>query len=270
MDSAKLTDLEEMNRIIGESRVRYAFQSIVSVKTGEIYGYEALMRVQSTIFQSPLELLSIAKTSARLHEIERLTWTKAMADFQVLMDAGRVEKNARLFVNSIANHKLEDEVIAELEKTYPPLLNRVVMEILESERADELSTAHKEQTMERWGAQIALDDYGTGYNSEYALLSLHPNIIKIDRSIISGCDKDADRRMIIENLVKLTQTKGILTLAEGVETVEEMKTVIACGVDFLQGYYLARPMFEPEALSPALADAIRQLAAHAAAPDGSA
>lgn len=259
-DSDKLTDLEELNRIIEEASVQYAFQSIVSVKTGEIYGYEALMRVQSEIFQSPLEVLNIARTSAKLQDIERLTWTKAMADFQVLLDAGKVEKTARLFVNSIANHKLEDEIVLGLENSYPHLLKQVVMELLESESADEDSTAHKENVVQRWGGQIALDDYGTGYNSEYALLSLEPNIIKIDRSIINGCDQDADRRMIIENLVKLAKAKGIRVLAEGVETEEEMKTVIDCSVDFLQGYYLAYPSFEPGPIDPEVAETIRRMA----------
>ena len=260
-DSGKVTDLDELNRIIEGSRVQYAFQSIVAVKTGEVYGYEALMRVQSEIFQSPLELLSTAKATARLHEIERLTWTKGLADFQTLLDAGRIDRTAHLFVNSIANHRLEDEVIASLERTYPHLLDHIVMEILESESSDAETTNHKEDVLRRWGAQIALDDYGTGYNSEYALLSLHPHIIKIDRSIISGCDRDNDRRMIIENLVKLAQAKSVLVLAEGVETEGEMKTAIACGVDFLQGYYLAHPVFAPEPIKPELSDMIRRLAA---------
>lgn len=259
-DSAKLTDLEELNHIIEENKVQYAFQSIVSVKTGKIFGYEALMRVKSDIFQSPLELLNTAKTRGKLHEIERLTWTRSLADFQTLMDNGKIENNELLFVNSIANHKLEDEVITELENTYPHLLNRIVIEILESERADEDSITHKEQLVHRWGGQIALDDYGTGYNSEYALLSIHPNIIKIDRSIINGCDYDEDRRMVIENLVKLARANGVLVLAEGVETEGEMNTVIACGIDFLQGFYVAKPVFNPEPVDPQLADTIRHLA----------
>ena len=259
-DSTKLTDLEELNRIIEESSVQYAFQSIISAKTGEIYGYEALMRVQSKVFRSPLELLNTARTSAKLHEIERMTWTKSLADFQALVDAGRIKENAYLFVNSIANHKLDEEVLATLESTYPHLLDHIVMEILENESADEDSTAHKEQVMLRWGGQMALDDYGTGYNSEYALLNLHPSIIKIDRSIINGCDHDADRHMIIENLVKLAKAKRVLVLAEGVETKEEMETVISCGVDFMQGFYLARPAFEPAPIAPELADMIRRLA----------
>ena len=259
-DSVLLTGVEELNRIIDERSVKYAFQSIVSAKTGEIYGYEALMRVQSSIFQSPLELLRTAKTGAKLYEIESLTWTKSLADFQALIDAGRVEKTSHLFINSIANNKLEPEIEVELEQTYPHLLDQIVMEILESERSNEDCTVHKAQLVQRWGGQLALDDFGTGYNSEYALLSLQPRIIKIDRSIINGCDKDASRRMIINNLVKLARARGILVLSEGVETEEEMATVIACGVDLLQGYYLARPVFEPEPIAAEITDTIRRLA----------
>ena len=260
VDSVLLTGVEEMNRIIDEASVQYAFQSIISARTGEVYGYEALMRVRSKIFQSPLELLRIAKTGAKLYEIERLTWTRALADFQALTDVGLIAENSHIFINSIANSKLESEDEALLERQYPNLLNRIVIEILESESSDENCAAHKMQLIEKWGGQVALDDFGTGYNSEYALLSIQPNIVKIDRSIISGCDKDISRRMIIHNLVRLAQTKHILVLAEGVETEDEMKTVIACGVDLLQGYYFGHPLFEPQPLSPEIAEKIRQAA----------
>ena len=92
------------------------------------------------------------------------------------------------------------------------------------------------------------------------LLTIQPNIIIIDRSITSGCDKDISRRVIIHNLVRLARTKQILVLVEGVETEEEMKTVINCGVDLLQGYYFGHPLFVPKPLSPEIAEKIRQAA----------
>ena len=67
--------------------------------------------------------------------------------------------------------------------------------------------------------------------------------------------------MIIHNLVRLARTKHILVLAEGVETEDEMKTVVACGVDLMQGYYFDHPLFEPKPLSPEIAEKIRQAAA---------
>ena len=80
-DSILLSGIEEMNRIIDTESVRYAFHSIVSVKTGKIYGYEALMRPQSDVFRTPLDFLRIAKTSSKLYEIERLTWKIALRTF---------------------------------------------------------------------------------------------------------------------------------------------------------------------------------------------
>ncbi|MCH5286618.1 MAG: EAL domain-containing protein [Christensenellaceae bacterium] len=261
MDSVLLTGVEELNRVIEDRSVRYAFQSIISAKTGKVYGYEALMRVQSKIFQSPLELLRTAKTSAKLYEIERLTWSRSLEDFQNLIDAGHIEDGAHIFINSIANCRLEDGDIELIETTHANLLGQVVLEVLESEKTSEAFAAHKRFYVKKWNAQIALDDFGAGYNSEYALLSVQPNIVKIDRSIINGCDKDASRRMLISNLVRLARSKEILVLAEGVETESEMKTVISCGVDLLQGYYLAYPLFEPQPIAPDITEMIRDLAA---------
>ena len=259
-DSALLTGVEEMNRIFKEQRIKSAFQSIVSAKTGEIYGYEALMRVQSEIFQSPLELLRTARTDGKIYEIERLTFAKSLADFQALVDAGHVEETAHIFINSIADCELAGPDMGIIEAAHRNLMPRVVLEILENGNANETFTAHKKAYMEERNAQVALNNFGTGYNSEYALLHIQPNIIKIDRSIVSGCDRDLSRRMIIGNLVKLARTKNILVVAKGVETKEELETVIACGVDLLQGYYLAYPQFQPQPLDGELAKTIRDLA----------
>ena len=259
MDSVLLTGVEEMNRIIDEQSIRYAFQAVISAKTGEIFGYEALMRPQSTIFQSPLDLLRTAKTSAKLYEIERLTWIKSMANFKEQVSAGRIPPDCKLFINSISNNVLDANDADALEAAYPDLLSHVVLEILETENVNEAYIKRKISRMKKWNALVALDDFGTGYNSEYALITMQPNIIKIDRSIISGCDKDISRRTIIANLVKLAKTKQILVLAEGVETEAEVRTVVACGVDLMQGYFFNRPLFEPQPIAPEATALIRQL-----------
>ena len=145
-----------------------------------------------------------------------------------------------------------------LEEKHSELLSHVVLEILESEHMNEEYNVRKMRRMKRWNAQVALDDFGTGYNSEYALITLQPDIVKIDRSIISGCDKDISRKMIISNLVKLVKSKEILVLAEGVETEDELRTVISCGVDLLQGFYINRPVFEPQPLPEQVVETIRR------------
>ena len=265
-DSVLLTGVEELNSIIEESRVRYAFQSIVSAKTGEIYGYEALMRIQSKIFHSPLELLRTAKISARLYDVELMTWHQSVADFIAQIKAGRISPEAYIFINTIANVRLKQEdEMALVENGYPDM--RIVAEILEGEDAKNDEIVKKYEAMKLGGAKIALDDFGTGYNSEQTLLALQPDIVKIDRSIVSGCDKDTSRRIIINNMVKLARARNIMVVAEGVETQEEMETVIACGVDLLQGYYLSYPLFEPQPLDPKVVESIRRLAAQDSSPE---
>ena len=259
-DSVLLTGMQEMNRIFDENGVRYAFQSIVSARTGEIYGYEALMRVQSEVFRSPLDLIRTAKAASRLYEIERMTWANSLDEFQRQIDAGRISEDSHIFLNTISSACIRIVDVEPIEAAHADLLPRVVVEILEGEDVNQEYLDLKRDYIGKWNGQIALDDFGTGYNSEYALLTIQPNIIKIDRSIINGCDNDASRRMIINHLVSIAKAKKILVLAEGVETEEEMRTCISCGVDLLQGYYLARPVFEPEPLAPELVQKIQSMA----------
>ena len=81
--------------------------------------------------------------------------------------------------------------------------------------------------------EIALDDYGTGYNGEATLLDLMPNYVKVDMSIIRGLDRDVNRREFYEGLVVYFRSRKIKILAEGVETREEMEALIECGTDYM-------------------------------------
>lgn len=258
-DSILITGVEEMNKLIDEQGIRYAFQSIVNAKNGEVIGYEALMRPQSNILKSPMEFIRIAKTGAKLHEIERLTWRLSLKAFQSHIDSGSIPKNSKIFINSLSNCIISKRDILYIERQYRNLLSNIVCEVVESEKDNNKYTEDKQKLVEKWNAKIALDDFGSGYNNEYSLIKSNPYIIKIDSSIISGCDRDISRQNIINNLIQIAKTKNILVLAEGVETYNEMKTVIECGVDFIQGYYLNRPMFDIKPLDEKVVNEIIEL-----------
>ena len=248
-----------MNRIIDEQSIKYSFQSIVSAKTGEIYGYEALMRPQSAVLKSPLEFIRIARTGAKLYEIERLTWVLSLKNYREQIEKGNISPDKKIFINSLSNCLMKKEDISVLESENGQYLKNIVLEVLESDKTNDEYIKEKQKIVARWGAKIALDDFGSGYNSEYALITINPNLIKIDRSIISGCDRDISRTSIITNLVQIAKTKNIMVLAEGVETYNEMRTVIECGVDLLQGYYLTRPLFEPIPIDEKIVGEIRDI-----------
>ena len=182
-----------------------------------------------------------------------------LKEFKNQRERGNISRDAKIFINSLSNCTLQKEDIEIIEAENADILDCVVLEILESEIANVEYTHNKKRRMTKWKAMTALDDFGSGYNSEHALITLDPDLIKIDRTIISGCDSDMSRKNIISNLVRISKAKNILVLAEGVETSGELKTVIECGVDLLQGYYFARPVFEPQPIDSVFTDEIVKL-----------
>ena len=116
----------------------------------------------------------------------------------------------------------------------------------------------KRVLVNRWDSDFALDDYGSGYNGERILLELAPKYIKIDREIISGIHDNIDKQKIVENTISYAKERNIKVIAEGIETEKEMHKVIELGVDYMQGYYLARPFLEPPQISEYIVEQIKK------------
>jgi EAL domain-containing protein (putative c-di-GMP-specific phosphodiesterase class I) len=95
------------------------------------------------------------------------------------------------------------------------------------------------------GYKIALDDVGEGYSSLNMLIKLKPDIIKIDRNIIENINKDEFKQSVYKALYTVAKENNIEVLAEGIETPYEIETIRSIGVDYMQGYYFAKPSAEP-------------------------
>ena len=249
---------EELNAFLEERRVRYAFQPIVNARTGEVLGYEALMRPQTATLRSPLDIMRIATQQAKLYLVEDLTWKESLAAFRALCEKGVAAKDARLFVNSIPDCILGSREIAEIENEYSELLSRVVLEIMENEPISGSGAVEgKLKILTRWGGELAVDDFGTGYNGNSTLLLISPKYVKIDISIVHGIDLDLNRRKMFWNMLNYLHGRNIEVIAEGVETQGELKALIGLGVDFVQGFYLAMPQFEPKPIEEHIVAEIR-------------
>lgn len=259
-DSYLLQNQEEINRLIDQELVIYHFQPIVDTRTGAVFGYEALMRPIMTNFRSPGEVLMLAKTQSKLYGIERLTWKRSLADFEKLTD---LDPTVRLFVNSVENQLLNEKDSREIQERFSHLLTRVVIEITEEERSTEAETNNKLKWAADWGCQVALDDFGTGYNSETALLMINPDFVKLDISIVHNVDADVNRRKLLQNLLSYAESRGIGVIAEGVETEAELRTLISMGVDYVQGYYIAKPKAHPEPIPERILEEIKAIRASA-------
>ena len=235
---------EEFRRLINEELISYHFQPIIDAKDGSVFAYEALMRVDFPTLHSPADVLRLACEENCLHEVERITFFCASSAYQALENAGKVVPSALLFVNSIASQYLTPVELSEYSARYASILPRIVIEITEEEGLDPKALRIK-QTIPGSSGAFALDDYGSGYSNERRLLELSPNYIKIDLSIIRDIDTDANKRQIVSNTVSYAHQRGMKVVAEGLETADEVRTVLSLGVDLLQGFFLAMPQVEP-------------------------
>lgn len=237
---------EDLNRLIEQKLVKFAFQPVVSVKTGEIFGYEALMRSKSESINSVDKIMKLAKHQYKLPQIENLTFEgvfDAMEENKVLI------KDKKIFINSIASVLLPEKHEQYVRDKLAKYSDQVVIEITESEEVNSDGIVIKKNYRNKYGTQIAIDDFGSGYSTETSLLEVNPDFIKIDMVIIRDIHKDKNRYQLVKSIVEYSKIRGIKIIAEGVETEEELYTLIELDVDLLQGYYLSKPSFDIKDIS---------------------
>lgn len=237
-----------LDSLIDSQLMHFAFQPIVSVKDAEIFGYELLMRPDVPELKSPMAVLRLAKEQGKLHHIERLTWFCGMKSARRYMERGMIDQKHKLFINSIASQKMDLVERQHIIDNYTDMLPQVVLELTEAEDNNQEYTQMKMAFIRGNGGQVAIDDYGTGYNSELALVNIPCEYVKLDASFVRNVDKDANKQALVKGLMSYARLRGIEILAEGVETRAEMETMIAYGVDYLQGFYLGMPREKPQQL----------------------
>ena len=123
-DSFLSESKEELNTIIEDRAIQFYFQPIISSKDGTIYAYESLMRSFMPSLKNPLDILKIAKEEGRLAEIEELTWSSSLETFANHLRNERINKDCKIFINSISNQILSTKKIDELEKEYSKYLKK--------------------------------------------------------------------------------------------------------------------------------------------------
>lgn len=236
--------LSELEGIIAEERVLVQFQEILSVRNHSVIGFEGLIRGFSPDGRviPPLFLFDAARRHRLTLELDRLCREKVLASFREILDR---QKNDLLFLN-LETSFLSSEVVGSgyffdqvVRHGIPPA--NVVIEFVESRTRDTDALINFVDAYRSWGLNIALDDVGTGYSNFDRISLLRPNIIKVDRSIISGITGNYVQQEIFRSLANLSKSIGSLVLAEGVETEEEILCCIEYGADLLQGFYFSRP-----------------------------
>lgn len=203
-----------------EVPVAMALQPITEPATGRVIGYEALFRVLGRHDVVPAELWAEAHKHGLLDQLEdRVAWLCARLR----------RKSGHLFVNA-------DTRSSGIAGRWSPLRD-VVVELSEIAVATDAVV----RELEAEHLAYALDDVGTGAANFGALARMQPTFLKIDRSIVSGCDQDERKARVVAMLVRYARDVGSEVIAEGVETEGEAAKLVELDVRYAQGYLFGRP-----------------------------
>ncbi|MBR6172550.1 MAG: EAL domain-containing protein [Eubacterium sp.] len=237
----EIADRDAVEKLLDENLFTYHFQPIISTADGSIYSYEALMRSNGERMVSPLTILKYADQMKRLSDVERATMLNVLG---ILDEHPEKFTGKKVFINSIPGHSAppEDKVrVRELIEKHP---ETVVIELTEQAELSDRDLKTIRQEFQTLGAGLAVDDYGTGYSNVSNLLRYMPNVVKIDRALLSDIQDSTQKQHFFRDIVEFCHANDILALAEGVETSEELREVILLGADLIQGFYTARPSAE--------------------------
>ncbi len=228
------------------------FQPIVNTKSLRVHGLEALTRLPvESPFSSIFELLDCAYRRNEIHLVERILLKNSISKFSQWDLAHRV----RLFCNidnraidhqeaspiGIINHLIEHNLMPsnlciEISERMPPESDEKLAKLIE--------------IYQKFNVRIAIDDFGRGYSGLETLTLVNPHYIKIDQFFIRDIATEPRKFAIVQNVVRMAHSLGMLVVAEGVETHSELRAIRDAGCDFAQGYLIARPTPDLAQLSP--------------------
>ncbi len=256
------TTVEDLGLIIGNREIKTVFQPIVSLRDGEILGHEALSRITcDTEIGNMEELFILAGKHNCLWELEQLCRTKAFeAAFRFMIPP----YNKKLFINVNPN-VLHDETFQrgltkEYLNQYQISPSNIIFEITERNVIKDLdgfiSTVNHYKNQDY---RIAIDDAGAGYSGLNLISDINPNYIKLDMKLIRHVHSDSLKAALVKSMVGLSKVSNIHVIAEGIESEEELDTLIHLGVQYGQGYLIQYPSSEVKEIRTEVVQMIKRL-----------
>ncbi|TKF22267.1 EAL domain-containing protein [Vibrio genomosp. F6] len=223
------------------------YQPKVNLKTMQVAGAEALLRWDDpdlgTI--SPYEFIPIAESRGMIRKIgfwvlrETCTqlnrWKNEGFDFP-----GRVSIN--LSIHQVEHEECYQDIMDIINETNAPI-RKIEFEVTESammQHPDKVKKVINKLSHE--GFKFSIDDFGTGFSSLSYLTTLDAHILKIDKSFIDGMNQNRNSRTVVKSIINLSHSLDIKVLAEGVESRDQLKTLLLLGCDMIQGYYFSQPV----------------------------
>jgi len=234
-----LDEIIFIKNVIENSSIEPYIQGIFDAKNLKEQKYECLMRLKNETTGEMVSVYPYLKTAKKIKLYEKMTYImidKSLKHF----DSLDVEFSLNLSYEDISNKAFRVYLYEKLERFSRP--KNIIFEILETDFIEDFQVVEDfALTIRDFGCKIAIDDFGSGYSSMENILKLNPEFIKIDASLIKNIDKQTESKTIVRNIVNMAKELDSKTIAEYIHSKKVYKIVKELGVDYLQGYYLAKP-----------------------------
>jgi diguanylate cyclase (GGDEF)-like protein/PAS domain S-box-containing protein len=226
------------------------YQPLVNLANGAFTGVEALLRWRHPVrgMVSPVEFIPVAEACGLIGALGQFVLQTACHAFATMPFVPTMDPPVTLAVNLSRAQLRQAGLVEEVRDAIRAnglSAQQLVLEVTESLAAQDelvLSTLHAIRAM---GVALSLDDFGTGYSSLSCLHELPVNFVKVDRSFVSQAQTSAYHRVLIEATIRMAQTLGLGTVAEGIETEGQARLMAELGCDKGQGYLYSKPLEAP-------------------------
>ena len=259
-DGRNQDQLAEIERALAVGSARAVCQPIVSLGSGDVLGYEALTRPDSSApLDSPASFLAVASKHGLAAEVDDAWRRSSISRFGPVMSQDHL-----LFLNcspaSLVDGQMRASSLQTMVRRHGIAPERVVLEITEEQAIEDFDQMRRILSGFRSnGFLLAIDDAGAGQSSLQSTVELRPNFIKLDRWLSRDIEFDRARRSMVEAITGFAHQMRARVVAEGLETPEQVEAFIELGVDFGQGFVLGRPAALPKRPEAKVIALIQQL-----------
>ncbi|KJY84843.1 diguanylate cyclase [Vibrio galatheae] len=236
-----------VERLVKSQQVEVHYQPIIDVKKWKIAKFEALSRFRGPngkLFNSD-EMIAIAEELDLIIDLDWMTAKQALLDLDKIQQ--QFEQKISISINRSLNSKLVvDEALQSIDALihqYASQAEYVTVELNESAYFD--SQSHQSsliRSLRRRGVKVAIDKFATGYSSIAHLSEGNFDVVKIDRVFIKDIKLGSHKCTMVKAIIQFAHTFKAKVVAVGVETEQELEVVCGLGVDYVQGYFLAKPL----------------------------
>jgi diguanylate cyclase (GGDEF)-like protein len=247
--TCKVLQIEsDLRQALDQQEFTLHYQPIVSLSTGNLIGFEALLRWQhpQNGFISPCEFIGISEETGFIIPLGEWVLREACRQLYAWHQSFPEHGDLIVSVNLSSKQLREPKLIEQIDRILSDtgLEGRFLkLELTESMLVDEVEMVIQTLTNIRArNIQLSIDDFGTGYSSLSYLPRFPINTLKIDRSFVNRMTCDAESLEIVRAIIMLAQSIGIEVIAEGIETLQQLLQLKTIGCEFGQGYWFSRPI----------------------------